>query len=257
MNAPLLGAWLGDLTWPEAAERIAAGTVVVVPIGAAAKAHGPHLPLDTDRCLARALAEGVARELPVLLAPIVDGGFYPAFAGYPGRQTLPAETFVALVTEVLAKLAGDGARRLAVINPGVSTEAPLALAARAVLERTGVQVHAADIRNLGHAADHVLDNPEGGHADEHETSLMLAIDAGRVRMERAVAEPGGRAPRTVFRAPVVLRDDPAEGPGHSRTGATGDPTRASAEKGAAILEAMVRDLVDGLRAIFPDAPGMG
>lgn len=250
------GEWLEDLTWPEAAARLRDGVIVIVPVGAAAKAHGPHLPLNTDRTLARALAEGVAQALPVLVAPIIDAGYYPAFAGYPGSQTLRAGTFIDLVTDVLEKLARDGARRLAVINTGVSTEAPLALAARAVLERTGVKVHVADIRNLGLAAQHVLEAPEGGHADERETSLMLAIDPQRVHMERAVPEPGGDGPRTVFRAPVTLRDDPRAGADYSRTGATGDPTRASAAKGTAILEAMVRDLVEGLRAVFPDAPGM-
>ena len=42
------GVWLEDLTWLEAKARFAAGAVVVVPIGAASKAHGPHLPLKTD-----------------------------------------------------------------------------------------------------------------------------------------------------------------------------------------------------------------
>lgn len=250
------GEWLENLTWPEAKARIDAGTVIVVPIGAAAKAHGQHLPMDTDRILARALAGGVAEKLPVLVAPVIDAGYYPAFAEYPGSQTLGHGTFVSLVTEVLEKLIRDGAGRLAVINAGVSTEAPLTLAVRDVLDRTGVTVHVADIRNLGLDALHVLDDPKGGHADEHETSLMLAIDPSRVEMELAEPERGSAAPPTVFRAPVTLRDDPAAGPGYSRTGATGDPTRADAEKGRILLEAMVDELVAGLRALFPDSPGM-
>jgi creatinine amidohydrolase/Fe(II)-dependent formamide hydrolase-like protein len=159
------GQWLADLTWQDAEARRRDGALVVVPVGAAAKAHGPHLPLDTDRTLARALAEGVAHELPVLIAPIIDQGWYPAFTGYPGSQS-------------------------------------------------------------------------------------------RVRMDRAVREPAHDAPPTVFRVPVTVRDDPAAGDGHSRTGASGDPTLASAGKGVAILGAMVRDLVDGLRVRHPDAPGV-
>jgi creatinine amidohydrolase len=42
------GVWLEDLTWPEAKARFEAGMPVVIPIGAASKAHGPHLPLKTD-----------------------------------------------------------------------------------------------------------------------------------------------------------------------------------------------------------------
>lgn len=252
----MLGEWLENLTWPEARARIDAGTVILVPVGAAAKAHGPHLPLDTDRTLARALADRVARALPVLVAPVIDNGYYPAFAEYPGSQTLRADTFIALVTEVLTKLVHDGAGRIAVINTGVSTEAPLTLAARDVLAHTGVAVHVADIANLGVKARDVLDEPGGGHADEHETSLMLAIDPARVHMDRAEREPERAAPHTVFRAPVTLHDDPGAGAGYSRTGATGDPTRATAEKGVILLEAMIDDLVSGLKAVFPDAPGM-
>jgi creatinine amidohydrolase len=250
------GEWLENLTWPEASTRLSSGAVVVVPVGAAAKAHGPHLPLGTDRLLARALSDRVARALPVLVAPVIDAGYYPAFAEYPGSQTLRYTTFIALVTDVLEKLVRDGARRIAVINTGVSTEAPLALAVRDVLDRTGVAAHVADIRTLGLGALHVLDNPRGGHADEHETSLMLAIDRSRVRMDLAEPEPDDAAPRTVFHSPITLRDDPAAGPGYSRTGATGDPTRASADKGEVLLKAMVDELVAGLRALFPDAPGM-
>lgn len=255
-DAHMRGERLENLTWPEAGTRIGAGAVVVVPIGAAAKAHGPHLPLDTDRTLARALADGVARALPVLVAPIIDAGYYPAFAGYPGSQTLRADTFIALVTDVLTKLVRDGAERIAVINTGVSTEAPLTLAVRCVLEQTGVAVHVADILSLGGEARELLVNPAVGHADEHETSLMLAIDPQRVRMDRVVREPVSPAPRSVFHAPVTLRDDPGAGRGYSRTGATGDPTRATAEKGAVLLEAMIDDLVAGLKAVFPEAPGM-
>ena len=51
------GAWLEDLTWPEAKARFETGAIVVIPVGAAAKAHGPHLPLKTDALTARALAQ--------------------------------------------------------------------------------------------------------------------------------------------------------------------------------------------------------
>ena len=42
---------------------------------------------------------------------------------------------------------------------------------------------------------------------------------------------------------------------YSETGAFGDPTLASADKGRAFLDAMIRELVDGLVALFPDLPG--
>ncbi len=73
------GVFLEDLAWPDAAARFAAGAVVVMPIGAIAKEHGPHLPLKTDFLIARELARRVALELPVVVAPVVSFGYYPAF----------------------------------------------------------------------------------------------------------------------------------------------------------------------------------
>jgi len=43
------GAWIADLSWPDVGPRLRAGAVVIVPMGAAAKARGAHLPVDTDR----------------------------------------------------------------------------------------------------------------------------------------------------------------------------------------------------------------
>src|SRR5499427_2978172 len=95
------GVWLEDLTWPEAKARFNANAVVIIPIGAAAKAHGPHLPLKTDALTARALAQRLIEELPVVAAPVVGFGYYPAFTTFAGSQHLSAATFKALVGELL------------------------------------------------------------------------------------------------------------------------------------------------------------
>jgi creatinine amidohydrolase/Fe(II)-dependent formamide hydrolase-like protein len=159
------------------------------------------------------------------------------------------------VVELIGNLIGHGARRIAVINTGVSTEAPLALAARTILERYGVRVAVANMRELGRDADAVLENKGGGHADERETSIMLAIDATAVDLKRAVADHGRdtEALKTVFRQPVVFDADPGAGPDGCPTGALGDPRRATAVKGEAILKAMTDELTDGLEHLFPEA----
>lgn len=244
------GAWIGELSWPDVAARLRDGAVVIVPVGAAAKAHGAHLPLDTDRVIAGALARRVAEELPVLVAPIIDVGWYPAFVPYPGSQSISHDTFLSLVVQVLVKLIGDGAQHLAIINTGVSTEVPLGIAAHEVRERTGVKIAIADIRNLGRDANALLEQSgDGGHADEHETSLMLAIDPQRVRMDRARREPPTGAGSGAFRRPIVLSPD-GDDEDRSESGATGDPTLATAEKGERILAAITLDLVRGLRSSF-------
>ena len=119
------GAWLEALTWSEARARFADDPVVVVPIGAAAKAHGPHLPLKTDALTARALGQGLIERLPVVAAPVLGFGFYPAFTRFAGSQHLGADIFKSVVRELVAGLRVQGVRRVALVNTGVSTEQPL------------------------------------------------------------------------------------------------------------------------------------
>ena len=118
------GAWIEDLAWPEVggAHRGAAQPCVM-PIGARSKEHGHHLPMKTDYLLARALCDGIASALPVLVAPVVDFGYYPAFTGL-SRQPAPARRDLhrAARATCIDGLIRQGARSIAVVNTGVSTE---------------------------------------------------------------------------------------------------------------------------------------
>jgi creatinine amidohydrolase len=239
------GVFLSDLTWAEAGERLAAGAAVLIPVGAAAKEHGLHLPLDTDARVVRELAARAAARLPLLVAPVVGFGYYPAFAAYPGSQHLRADTFGAIAAELAGNFIDHGARKIAVLNNGVSTEAPLADAARRIVEARGVELLILNTRVLGRGADRLLQQSAGGHADERETSVMLAIAPETVRLERArpAYRPAG--------ATLPFNLDPAS-PGYNPTGATGDPTLATAEKGRAILAEMEREIAEALRERWPE-----
>ena len=250
----LTGGFIEDLTWPEVAEAFRADRPVIVPVGAVAKEHGHHLPMKTDWLLARALAEGIAARLPVLIAPIVPFGYYPVFQSYAGSQHLSADIFMRLLTELLERLLDQGARRLAIFNTGVSTEGPIGLVTRGILERRGVRIGVADIRRLGRSADHLLEQEIGGHADERETAILLAIAPELVRMDLAKRDYGREPTPEAFVTPTTMQSSDKHAADYSKTGAFGDPALASADKGRAFLDAMIRDLVDGLAALFPDLP---
>jgi creatinine amidohydrolase len=220
----MTGAWLEDLTWPEAKARFDEGAVVVVPIGAAAKAHGPHLPLKTDALTARALGQGLIERLPVVAAPVLGFGFYPAFTRFAGSQHLSADTFKAVVRELVGNFAAHGARRIALINTGVSTEKPLDEVAQGLGD-----VLVLHMRLLGRAVEGLIERKDGGHADERETSVMLALEPRSVRMDKLVL------------------DGPFE-----KTAATGDPGRATAFKGERLMAARIDDLVAALSQRWPD-----
>ena len=219
------GVWLEDLTWQEAKVRFDAGAVVGVPVGAASKAHGPHLPLKTDALTARALAQNLVERLPIVAAPVVGFGFYPAFTAFAGSQHLTADTFKALMRELVGNLRGHGVRRVAILNTGVSTEKPLD-------ELSGElgEIAVLHMRLFGAKADALFDNLEGGHADERETSVMLALEPRSVRMDRLIPEGDFKT-----------------------TAATGDASRASAFKGERLVDARVEDMAAALVARWPDA----
>jgi creatinine amidohydrolase len=240
--------YLEQLTWMEAEAAFRTIPTVLLPIGAILKEHGPHLPLNTDYLLARELARRVAEETEVLVCPPVTFGYYPAFVHFPGSVNLEAETFRELVEQIVSSLAANGAQRFVILNTGVSTTAPLKIATNNLAAR-GIRVALANILDLGKSADGVVENKVGSHANEHETSMVLAIDASVVRMERAAAEiqpwMGERA-NPVSEAGPLLRTH--EGVGvYCPSGVIGDPTRATREKGEAILIAMAADVVDFCR----------
>jgi len=128
-----------------------------------------------------------------------------------------------------------------VLNTGVSTYPILEIVARDMDRVHRILVGVTRIGDLGgERASGLLEQPKGSHADEHETSLLLAIAPDAVRRDRAAREiPDRPDARGMFVPPMYHRD---AGPGYSATGIYGDATLASAEKGRAIADAMVADL---------------
>ncbi|MFA9420867.1 MAG: creatininase family protein, partial [Gammaproteobacteria bacterium] len=116
------GCWLEKLNWLEADSLLNAETIVVIPLGAAAKEHGQHLPLNNDALIANWLAGEILQRLPVVVAPLINASFYPAFTDYPGSISLRAETTRDLLIDTCLSLAAFGVGKFYVLNTGVSTE---------------------------------------------------------------------------------------------------------------------------------------
>lgn len=224
------GTRLETLSWVGAEKWLARNPVVIIPLGAAAKEHGPHLPLNNDALIANWLAEEIRQRLPVVVAPLVNASFYPAFVEYPGSISLRLETARDLILDTCNSLASFGVSRFYVVNTGLSTLRPLE------------QLHsllAAEIRfdylNLDEALrtlpENLLEQEYGSHADEHETSLMLHIAPEVVDMSLAVddgSQGEGRLTRSQGRGTW------------SRSGVFGQATLATAEKGRVIAQALLR-----------------
>ncbi|MGH8657437.1 MAG: creatininase family protein [Gammaproteobacteria bacterium] len=228
-----LPVWVAKLSWAEVATS-AAGAIL--PVGAASKEHGYHLPLNTDFLQAEWFAARAARRFELLVWPTLSYGYYPAFIGYPGSISLSRATFVAAAREVIDGILRAGARRVFVLNTGVSTIAPLqeAVAASACSKAVLLINIYQGPRYLSAVAE-LQQQAFGGHADEIETSIMLAIAPQEVNLSRAV---GSSKPLSTG---VLNRNHP-DGPNYSPSGATGEPRLATARKGEVFVEAILADL---------------
>jgi len=233
-NPPALkpGVELGDLTWVEAEKVLTPDAVVVIPLGAGAKEHGPHLKLKNDAILAAYLSERVREKSSVVIAPAVDYAFYPAFLEYPGSTSLKLDTSRDMLVQIVRCLAGYGPRRFYVLNTGVSTVRALEPAAEK-LAADGILFRYTDILKVLGPVEKRVGKQEGGtHADEIETSMILYMSPADVDMSKAVRDyRPGSGPLT--------RDPKAEGKVYSPTGVWGDATLATKEKGKVVTEALV------------------
>lgn len=230
------GVLLEDLTWVEAEKVLTPETIVVIPLGAAAKEHGPHLKLKNDFIIAEYLKGRVLRQSEVVVAPTVNYHFYPAFAEYPGSTSLRLETARDVVADICRTLARFGPRRFYVLNTGISTLRALKPTADLLLA-DGILLRYTDLK-MTEAVEKTIRQQEGGtHADEIETSIMLYIDPANVDMKKAVRDyhpekgKGG------------LTRDPKRDGVYSPTGIWGDPTLATREKGRRVTEALVTGIL--------------
>ena len=243
------GAYLGHLTWPEAEERLREAPLVILPFGAGAKEHGPHLPMNADAVVLEYLCAQAVDSLPVLVAPPILHGWFPAFRDYPGTEVADPDVFQAYVREVAMSLVRHGARRIVFLNTGVTraTGLPISIAAREIRIETGrptLVVSWDDIEPAELEAH--MEQRAGGHADEVETAIHLYLQPDLVHMERAVTDYGGRAKDYPGYRPGLFSRDPTD-PAYSETGLYGDPTLAEAEEGELALRLMTREWLIALR----------
>src|SRR6185503_3221702 len=142
------GARLGEMPWTEAERLLTRDRVVVLPLGAGAKEHGPHLTLGNDLILAEYEAARVVAARPVALLPTLSYGHYPSFVEYPGTVSISADTQKNVVAEICRSIARFGPRRFYVLNTGVSTLPPLRDAAKD-LAREGILLRFTDPLQAG------------------------------------------------------------------------------------------------------------
>jgi creatinine amidohydrolase len=237
------GKLLENLTWLEAETVLTPETIVVIPLGAASKEHGPHLLLKNDLILAEYLRDRVLKESNVVIAPIINYHFYPAFAEYPGSTSLRLGTARDMVIDICAGLARFGPKKFYVLNTGVSTVRALQPAADSLLKQ-GITMHFTDlIKTLGPIESTIRQQQGGTHADEMETSMILYMKPDAVDMTKAVKDYRPTTGRG------LTRDPNNKNATYSPSGVWGDATLATKEKGKIITEGLVEAILGDIETL--------
>lgn len=250
------GVYLGDLTWPEAQDKFAAMPVVIIPIAAGAKEHGPHLPMNADQVVMEYLVDAAIESQAVIVVPPILHGWFPAFREFPGTEISEPAVFQDYAFQVGMSLAKHGAQRLIFLNTGISraTGLPISIAAREIRVQAGVPTLVVSWDDLEtDAIGKLAEQREGGHGDEIETSINLYLQPELVQMQLAVQDYGDRPAKDYpGYQPGVLSQDPND-PLYSATGIYGDATLATADKGRQALDILVGEW---LRAVagFAETP---
>ncbi len=236
------GIRLSELTWEEASDAVNQYPIAMLPIGGGTKEHGPHLPCGTDMMVVDELAERVLHEFPVMLLPTLPYAYYPAFVDWPGSISIEANHFKDMVGDIIRSLHRHGTKKFFILDGGVSTHYPLLTLARDLHNELGIYVAVTNILGLGiEIEEEIAEQESGGHADEIETSCMLAIRPELVQMNRAVKEIGTVVPGAVGANGVIKVS--LGGKMLTKSGINGDATLATVDKGEKALAAMAQDMI--------------
>jgi creatinine amidohydrolase len=228
-----------DLTWPEVEGAVAQTPYVILPFGAIEE-HGPHLPLGTDAMAAGTLAARIAEGADLLELPVMPYGQVWSLEHFDGSLSVSDATLVAMITELAVGLERVGVKGIVLLSAHLGNAAALKRAVRALEASGGIPAIALTYPGLAAVAREVRESPESHpsimHADELETSIMLALHGDAVRMDAAVSE----YPEYPAHFDIgAVRWDTV-----STSGIFGDATAATAEKGHAIVDHVVSTAVD-------------
>jgi len=225
---------LGEATWQEVRSVSAHGRdedgtlspIVLIPVGSTEQ-HGPHLPLNTDTLIAEEVAERSLHFTDgLIVGPTIAVTASGEHAGFAGTLSIGTTVMTQVVVE-LGRSASWAPGIVFVNGHGGNHES---------VTRAVEQLRA-EGRNALAWWPKLPHRTDGGPADLHagriETSLMLAIDPGLVRLE--LAAPGANTDIDELRRKGVRAV--------SSSGVLGDPTGATGGEGERFIAAFVQDLI--------------
>lgn len=231
---------LQDMNQRQAEAQIKEDTIALLPIGAT-EVHGNHLPLGTDTYLAEGIARKVAQRIgedKCLILPTVAYGQVWSLRETIGTIDVPDEVLTPYLVHIAMSMYRAGVRRFAFINAHVGNANAMKAAARRVYAQCDMKIYAFTYPEAEKIIDAVCTSerphPKYFHACEIETSYMLYLYPERVDMSEAVCQYPA-VPSGIDVLPTPWTD-------FMHTAVLGDATAATAEKGKAIIEAVIENI---------------
>jgi len=208
--------------------------------------HGMHLPYGTDTLVSEHIATEVSKRVEgMLMLPPIPYGMSAHYSEFPIAISLKTETLMHVLHEVFDSLLKHGIHRLLIVN-GHDGNIPAIEAATNEYRTHHPEFKMMVLSAWWVTAGHLV--PEGtfevwnglGHAGEGETSMMLRVDPSLVDMSRAQ----GVVPDLPEHVEWKWRFNEI-----TPYGVTGDPTKATPEKGRLMNDALVDLLVDQVKTL--------
>ena len=232
---------LGELTWQEAEIMMKEARAIIVPLGSTEQ-HGFHLPLNTDSTIADYLALEVAKRTNCLVTPTLTYGQVWSAKDFPGTIAIQERTYINFLKDIVTSLESKSPRNIILFSGHLGNVAPSKIAARELLDEKGFNnvYHFSYVVDMKQAAAGIMETElwhgSGLHGGEMETSVLLRITPELVRMDKAQADYPVRPPDLDIR-PISWIE-------FAKQGIFGDPTKATAEKGARFIERTLQQLAD-------------
>lgn len=170
------------MSWRDVEAYLARDDRAVLPIGSTEQHAG--LSLATDWILAERVAAEAAEPLGVPVFPALAYGVTPYFMAFPGTVTLSMETYLRVIAEIIAGLAGQGFRRILVVN-GHGGNSFARTAAEEAGRREGAAVKFHNWWNAPRTWAQVMaTDPVAGHASWMENFPWTRLAGVEARPER-------------------------------------------------------------------------
>lgn len=239
------------LTSEEAKAVLNNHPVALIALGAVEN-HGNHLPLGTDNDLAAALVKKVVASVSnvIVLPPIFYGQVW-SLKDFPGTISISNETLSNLLVDIGRSLAQQGVKIFAIINGHMGNLDAMKQAARKLYEESGMKVLYLTYPGASEISSKVRESKKVHgtyfHACELETSYMLYLAPDFVKMEKAVCD--------YPNIPIDFDVTPTPWNKITTTAVLGDATLATREKGEAIIEAVVKNIVTIIESVRREVEG--